>query len=130
MFFDTHAHLSDLKFNADRDEVLDRALDSGVSWIVEIADSPAEWNRALTLCRRRPRKLYCSLGLHPYFADQWKDELAEELRRKASLPEVVAAGEFGLDYAKCTIPAEDQKRWLLPMLEASARAGLPVVPRR
>ncbi|MFH1723222.1 MAG: TatD family hydrolase [Elusimicrobiota bacterium] len=127
MFIDTHTHLGDPRFDADRDEVMDRAEAAGVSRIVEVADAPGEWDRALDLCRARPGAVRCALGLHPYHAESWTPSLAEELGRRARLPEVVAAGEIGLDYARCEVPAETQKAALMRMLEASVEAGLPVV---
>lgn len=128
MLFDTHAHLNDARFDADRSEVLARARAAGVGRVVEIADAPEEWDRALALSRARPEIVRCALGLHPYHADRWEPGLAERLRRKARLPEVVAAGEIGLDYfTKCTVPREVQRRAFSAMLEAADAAELPVV---
>lgn len=124
---DTHAHLGDPAFDGDRDEVLTRAGEAGVVTVVEIADSPEEWDRAVALSRARPERVRCSLGLHPYYADRWEEPLGARLLKKASLPEVVAAGEIGLDYARCDHPPDTQKRALLGMLQAADRAGLPVV---
>ncbi|MFC1678965.1 TatD family hydrolase [Elusimicrobiota bacterium] len=124
---DTHAHLCDAAFDDDRGEVLRRARDAGLSRVIEIADAPELWDRAIALCRARPRQLSCSLGLHPYYADRWEPGLGEDLARKARLPEVVAAGEIGLDYAKCSIPPETQRAVLVRMLEAARAARLPVV---
>ncbi|MDE2237652.1 MAG: TatD family hydrolase, partial [Elusimicrobia bacterium] len=45
--FDTHAHLGDPQFAADRAETLERALAAGVARIIEIADSPEEWEAAV-----------------------------------------------------------------------------------
>jgi len=126
-FVDTHAHLTDARFAADRDAALARARAAGVVRILEIADEPDAWDRALALCRERPQELRCSLGLHPYHVDRFSEELAEDLVRRAKLPEVAAAGEFGLDYARCPIPPEAQRRVLPKLLEAAGATGLPVV---
>jgi TatD DNase family protein len=124
---DTHAHLGDEAFDPDREAVLDRALASGVELVVEIADSPKDWEKALSLCRARPSQVRCALGLHPYYADQWSRELHAGLIRGAAVPEVVAVGEIGLDYAKCPLPPGQQKTALLGMLAAAEEAGKPVV---
>ncbi|MEK7745092.1 MAG: TatD family hydrolase [Elusimicrobiota bacterium] len=124
---DTHAHLSDEAFAPDREAVLERALAAGVELIVEIADSPADWEKALSLCRARPSRVRCALGLHPYYADQWSGELHAKLVRAAAVPEVAAVGEIGLDYAKCPLPPPQQKTALLGMLDAAEEAGKPVV---
>lgn len=107
-FFDTHAHLGDGQFLADRSLVLERAAAAGISRIVEIADAPADWDAALALSRARPGQVRCALGLHPYYADQFSDELVEKMRRHAHLPEVVAIGEIGLDYVKASISRDVQ----------------------
>lgn len=127
MLVDTHAHLGDARFAEDRDEVLARARGAGVGLVVEIADSPEEWDRAIALARARPDQVRCALGLHPYYADQLSERLAEELKKKAKLPEVLACGEIGLDYAKCGIAREIQRNSFLYMLDAAAAAELPVV---
>lgn len=126
MYFDTHAHLSDKQFDPDRAAALERAQAAGVTRVVEIADSPEDWEKAVALARARPQ-VRAALGLHPYYADKWSPELGDALRNKARLPEVVAAGEIGLDYAKCPLGPEVQKPALLGMLEAAVSAGLPVV---
>ncbi|MFH2202070.1 MAG: TatD family hydrolase [Elusimicrobiota bacterium] len=127
MLFDTHTHLNDEKFAADRGAVLERARAAGVGALVEIADSPDDWDRAVALARARPALVRCALGLHPYYADRWSEELGRALRAKADLPEVVAAGEIGLDYARCEIPHTVQQESFLKMCAAAAAADLPVI---
>jgi TatD DNase family protein len=52
-FTDTHVHLGDAQFDADREEVIARTLDSGVTRLVEIADNPDEWDRAIAIAREQ-----------------------------------------------------------------------------
>jgi TatD DNase family protein len=129
VLIDTHAHLSDPSFDGDRDAVLARALEAGVAAVLNVADSPDDWERVLALCRRGPPppRLLCALGLHPYYADRDADAAAEALLRSAGLPGVAAVGEIGLDYAKCPIPPDVQKRSFLRLLEAAGAACLPVI---
>ena len=98
--FDTHAHLCDGQYAEDRDAVLLRARQAGVSRLIEIADAPSEWGAALALARAHPAQVLCSLGVHPYYADQFGPKLLADLGEKSKLPEVVAIGEIGLDYVK------------------------------
>ena len=126
MYFDTHTHLNDEKFDLDRGEVLAALAGAKVEQLVEIADAPADWEKAIALSRARPW-VRCSLGLHPYYADDWNPDLAKALLRKAVLPEVVACGEIGLDYAKAPAGPPAQKRALEGMLAAAWEAALPVV---
>ena len=108
ILFDTHAHLGDAQFSSDRTATLEHALAAGVSRVVEIADAPAEWPAALALARERPAQVRCSLGLHPYYADQYSQALLDRLSAELSRPEVVAIGEIGLDYVKAQIGRQEQ----------------------
>jgi TatD DNase family protein len=126
--FDTHAHLGDPQFDADRDAVLGRALAAGVERIVEIADHPDEWDRATALARANPARVRCSLGLHPYYADRFDAGFLSRL--KAALdaaPEAVAIGEIGLDYAKSPVPRETQLAAFSALAAAGRDWGVPLV---
>ncbi len=125
-FFDTHAHLNDAQFDVDRDELLRSCLERGVVRIIEIADSPADWEKAVALSRARPF-IRCALGLHPYYAAEWNERLETELLRRSRLPEVVAVGEIGLDYVKSGVSPETQRASFLRMLELSWDCRLPAV---
>jgi TatD DNase family protein len=119
--------LGDAQFAADREAVLDRAMKDGVTHIVEIADAPAEWDAAVALSRARPAQVRCSLGLHPYYADQFTEELVSHLEKKMALPEVVAIGEIGLDYVKTALSKEVQSTALERLLRAAITWDKPVV---
>lgn len=106
--FDTHVHLADAQFDADRAACLERARASGVSRVVEIADAPADWDKCLAIARARPEQVRVSLGLHPYYADQYSPDLVKKLEGLVRLPEVVAVGEIGLDYVKAEVGREPQ----------------------
>ena len=125
--FDTHVHLGDAQFADDRAEVLERAALKGVGTVVEIADSPDDWEAALALSRARPRQVRCSLGLHPYYADRFSEELLVALEAKVKLPEVVAVGEIGLDYVKAQAPKAVQLAAFERLLSACRGWDKPVV---
>ena len=128
MLFDTHAHLNDTRFDADRADVLDRCLAAGIARVVEVADKPADWAAAIALSRARPRMVRASIGCHPYHALDWDASVAELLPKKAALPEVVAIGEIGLDYfTKCTVPRDAQKTTFVAALRLARDLDKPVV---
>lgn len=126
-FVDTHAHLGDGHFAADRAEVLERAARRGVERIVEIADSPAEWAGAVALSRARPGQVRCALGLHPYYALDFSEEILASLAAKIRLPEVVAVGEIGLDYVKSSVPRGAQIGVFRRLLRACREWEKPAV---
>lgn len=108
--FDTHSHLGDAQFAEDRQQALERAKAAGVHRLVEIADAPSEWDAAIALAKANPAQVRASLGLHPYYADEFSDELLKRLDEKLALPEVVAVGEIGLDYVKAEVGRDAQLR--------------------
>ncbi|MDD5302780.1 MAG: TatD family hydrolase [Elusimicrobia bacterium] len=125
---DTHAHLGDPQFDADRDSVFERAAAAGVSRIVEIADHPDEWARAVAIARGRPSGVRCTLGLHPYYAGLYDDAFLPKLRLALdAAPEAVAIGEIGLDYAKAEVPHDVQRRAFAALAAAGRGWGVPLV---
>jgi TatD DNase family protein len=125
---DTHVHLGDAAFDADRDAVIARAASCGVQRLVEIADHPDEWDRAVAIARAHSDRVRCSLGLHPYYADRFDDAFLSRLKAAlAAAPEAVAIGEIGLDYAKSPISAEVQRRAFAALLAAGRDWNVPLV---
>ena len=128
MFVDTHAHLGDPQFDADRDAVFARAAAAGIARVVEIADHPDEWDRAVAIARARPAVSRCTLGLHPYYADLYGPGFLDRLKSAlAAAPEAVAIGEIGLDYAKAEVPRDVQKAAFADIAAAAKSWGVPVV---
>lgn len=126
-WFETHAHLSDSKFDLDREQVIEKAFTAGLSAIVEIADSPAEWPKAQQLAEKYPGRMWWAAGLHPYYADQSTPDLWKQLKDLTKHPQFVAVGEIGLDYAKCPIPPLDQQKAFRAGIELALETNKPVV---
>lgn len=127
MWFETHAHLSDAKFDPDRDAAIERAYSAGLSAIVEIADGPAEWPKAQALAERNKGRMWWAAGLHPYYADQSSPEVWEDLKELTKHPQFVAIGEVGLDYAKCPIPPADQQKTFIIAVELALEVDKPLI---
>lgn len=128
IFVDTHAHLGDPQFDADRDAVFARAASAGVARVVEIADHPDEWDRATAIARARPGAARCTLGLHPYYADLYDGGFLPRLRAALdAAPEAVGIGEIGLDYAKAEVPRDVQKKAFAAIAAAGRDWGVPLV---
>lgn len=97
MLFDSHSHLHDEKFDSDRDEVIARAREAGVSLILTLGDTIAASRAAIRLAESAPEVL-AAAGVHPCQAAEWNDDTAAELERLLDHPRVVVLGEIGLDY--------------------------------
>lgn len=126
MLVDSHCHLGDPAFAADVAETVDRAQQAGVGHIVVIGESPEASTRALALARSYPG-LSATSGVHPHGARDWDSALEAWLARQLAEPDVVAAGEMGLDYHYDHSPRERQRACFDAQLGLATRAGKPAV---
>jgi TatD DNase family protein len=126
MLVDTHCHLADEAYDADRPAVLERAWAAGLAHVVVIGESPAASQRALAVARDHDR-LSVTAGIHPHDASAWASESAGWLRERLRDPQVVAAGEMGLDYHHDHSPRDVQRAAFEAQLALAAEAGKPAV---
>lgn len=84
-------------FSGDRDEVVKRAKEAGVKYIVN-AGSDRAGNIAGLELSSRYAQVYAAAGIHPHDAKTLNDDLYKELKSWARSPKIVAIGEIGLDY--------------------------------
>jgi TatD DNase family protein len=121
---DSHCHLQSEKFDADRDDVIARALET-LDWLVIIGDDLESSTAAVQLTREG---VYATVGVHPYHAGTVDAALIARLRDLAAHPRVVGIGEIGLDYFKYNeTPRDVQKTGFTRQLELAADLKLPVV---
>ncbi len=126
LLFDTHAHLQDPWIGDDLPEVLDRAREASVEWIVTIgADLPTS-RQAVSLADAYDH-IWASVGLHPHEAKDWDVAVASEFRRLAEHARVVGVGEIGLDFYRNLSPADAQYAAFDAQLSLADDVGLPVV---
>ena len=123
---DTHAHLDDEAFAADRDEVLTRARAAGVDTIITVGADLASSRQAVALAERHPW-IYAAVGVHPHDAVQADEAALAELARLAGHERVVAIGEIGLDFYRDLSPRPAQREALWAQLALARRLDLPVV---
>lgn len=124
MLVDTHCHIQTSRFDEDREEVIDRALDR-LDWLVVIGDSLESSEAALTCVRDG---IYAAVGVHPYNAGTVDDAAIGRLKTLAEADGVVAIGEIGLDYFKYNeTPRPVQRTALERQLALAAECDLPVV---
>ncbi|MDR9440210.1 MAG: TatD family hydrolase [Halomonas sp.] len=96
MLIDAHCHLDFPDFDADREAVFERARVAGVGHFVVPGTTRKRWSNVLVLGERDD--VSASLGLHPYFMDEHREEDLEALEEALDAnPGVVAVGECGID---------------------------------
>jgi TatD DNase family protein len=95
-FIDVHCHLHDEAFDSDRDEVVERALNSGVETIITSTLSMRELEKALSIAEKYDC-VRVSAGFDPLnFSILDAEEIAREIKRLRD--KIVAIGEVGLDF--------------------------------
>ncbi len=126
MFFDTHAHYDDEKFDGDREEVLSKMAEAGVELIVDPASDLASAEKAREIARAHAF-VYFAAGVHPHEAQGAAPGYLDVLRKLCADPKCVAVGEIGLDYHYDFSPRDTQRRVFSEQLELSKELGLPVI---
>jgi TatD DNase family protein len=127
MLFDSHAHLNDKKLYADLDGVMARALEAGVS---QILNCGADWPSSLMsvrLAEKYPGQVYAAVGVHPHDAKSLTDEMLQKLIKLAEAPQVVAWGEIGLDYYRDLSPREVQQSAFIAQIAAAKSLKKPII---
>jgi TatD DNase family protein len=129
MFIDSHAHIDGREFDADREEVIQRAHAAGVSTILNVGTGDPHsgaFERAVELGRTY-ESIYTAIGTHPHDARLY-DTLAEEkIKSLIENRHVVAWGEIGLDFHYDNSPRDVQIEVFKRQLRAARECDLPVV---
>jgi TatD DNase family protein len=123
---DTHCHLDFDAYDGIRDDVIRRALDSGVTRIINPGTDLERSRAAVALAGAHPG-VYAAVGIHPNSTANFGAGLLNEIRALAQQPKVVAIGEIGLDYYRDYAPRTGQQRAFEAQLALAAELQLPVI---
>lgn len=123
---DTHCHLDLDQFDADRDAVIQRAVDAGLTRIL-VPGIDLLSSRAAVLLAEQEEIVYAAVGVHPNSGTTWDAATPEELRDLAGHPKVVAIGEIGLDFYRDRTPKLLQRKVFREQLSLAAELDLPVI---
>ncbi len=128
MFVDSHAHLDGPQFDSDREQVIERARESGVRTIVAIGngDGPEHADCGILLAEKYDF-IYATLGIHPHEARLADEAAYHKMEGLAKHPKLIAWGEIGLDYYYDHSPRDVQKEVFVRQMELAAAAKLPIV---
>lgn len=126
MLIDSHAHLDDLRYDTDRDNVLQRAQTAGIEAIVTIGCDLATSQAAVALAHAHPN-IFATIGVHPHEAKEIGEGWYESFRSLAQHPKVVAYGEIGLDYHYDHSPREIQRQRFREQIHLARELALPLV---
>jgi TatD DNase family protein len=123
---DIGANLTHDSFDADRDDVIRRAEEAGITRMILTGASEQGSKEALTLAQSRPGQMFSTAGIHPHHAADYTDDVHELLISLTAHEEVVAVGECGLDYFRNFSPRDDQRAAFVRQLDIAVETGLPV----
>jgi len=126
-FTDTHCHLYLNQFDHDREQVLKRAWNAGIVWILNPGIDLETSQKAIALSKAHPKLINSAVGIHPNYGQPWNSDILQDIRTLAQESEVVAIGEIGLDYYRQHTPIEQQKTMFQAQLNLAAELELPVV---
>jgi TatD DNase family protein len=126
MFIDSHAHLEMREFNRDRDEVIRRAHEAGVAYIITVGTTPDDCRKALSIAAQN-EGVYAVVGVHPHEVKDIDAKTYDALRMMARKEKVVAYGEIGLDFFRNLSPRDVQIRRFGEQLDLAEELDLPVV---
>lgn len=126
MLIDTHAHLQMKDYDSDRNQTISRAINAGVSYIINASFDLSASQQAVKLAEEN-ENLYAAVGVHPHDSKTMDDETLKALRELAEYPKVVAIGEIGLDYYRNLSPCSMQKSAFEKQIILAKDVGLPII---
>ncbi|MBN1958720.1 MAG: TatD family hydrolase [Desulfuromonadales bacterium] len=124
-WIDTHIHLSAPEWSRSPQELYSQAQSAGISSMLMPGVRASDWQDLLALAGQLAG-VYFAPGLHPAYADQWNEGIAEQLKELSTNERVVAIGEIGLDRVAGPAPVV-QERVFREQLAIALNAGLPVL---
>jgi len=123
---DIGINLMHRSFGSDREEVVQAAIEAGVSPMIITGTSVRSSEAAAEYARRYPGKLYATAGVHPHDAKSCGERTLQSLRNLAAGDEVLAIGECGLDYNRDFSPRDTQLEWFAKQVELAEELEMPL----
>jgi len=129
MWIDSHCHLDAEEFDADRDDVVERARAAGVRMMLVPAVEVGTFQRARDIAHRYG--FGYALGIHPLYVSRAQDadleRLSEAVQSAQVDPNFAGIGEIGLDFAEGAPDAGRQEHFYQAQLRLARSWSLPVV---
>lgn len=126
MLVDSHVNLHGEKFAEDCDDVITRALDAGVSTMLNICCKISDYHDVIAVANKHPN-IWASVGTHPHDAKDNPNITADQLIELAQHPKVIGIGETGYDFHYGYSSEAEQVHNFKAHIIAARETGLPLI---
>ena len=126
MFIDTHAHLFYPNFEGELDEIISRAKENAIDYILVPATDIKTSEQVIDLTEKY-EIVYGAVGVHPHDTKNWNSSFIPKIERLAKNKKIVAIGEIGLDYYYDLSPKEKQIEAFKAQIGLALKLDLPVI---
>ena len=126
MFIDTHAHMFFANFREDIDEVISRAKEENIKYILVPATDIETAKQTIELTKKYDI-IYGAVGVHPHDTKDWNSTFIPQIEKLAKNEKIVAIGEIGLDYYYDYSPKEKQIEAFKAQIELAIKLKLPII---
>ena len=124
--FDTHCHLDFPQFDKDRAQVIKRAIDSGVVFMVNVGVDIESSKKSIEIASKYPF-IFASAGIHPNEVENFKISDLKKIEEFGKGKKVIAIGETGLDYHYGKNLSNKQKDFFIGQIEIAGELNLPLI---
>ena len=125
-YFDTHCHLDFEQFDKDRDEVIKRAKENNVEYILNVGTNIDSSKKVIEIAEKYDF-IYSSVGIHPLDVSEYNIQDLKEIEKLAKNRKVKAIGETGLDFYYSKENKEKQKDFFIAQVEIAGKYNLPLI---
>ncbi len=126
MYFESHAHYDDERFDEDREFLLKELPSFGVKYVLNVGADVASSQKSVEMAEQFSY-VFAAVGVHPHETDQCNDQALRRLEAMAASKKVVAIGEIGLDFYYDNSKRENQRLWFREQLALAKALELPVI---
>lgn len=125
-FIDTHTHLFSESFNEDREEVVTRAIERGVEYLLLPNIDVESIQPMYNLCKQFPKNCFPMMGLHPGSVDANVEESLSVVKEYLFNQPNIAVGEIGMDLYWDKTFIEEQKHAFAEQVNWAKELKLPI----
>lgn len=130
MFVDSHCHIDGPEFDQDRDDVVQRAVDAGLKYMLNVATGDptnGELERGVAVAGKY-ESVYAAVGVHPHDAKLYSGEVEQKITDLITSNEkVLAWGEIGLDFHYDNSPRDVQVDVFRRQIRAARKLNKPII---